>query len=218
MVKMNAGVFVAQILLIFAPLVRCDYTGLPLIGVISVPAPRLLNNEYFNGQTYWSLIPKSYTSYIGQTGAMPLLIPYDIPLETLDHLLSQVSGIHFIGGGAPFFNQDGKPTFWLTRVKHIMKVAKKYNDEGKYFPILGTSLGMQSMVLAMARNDRDILSCDYDDHETNHSIQKTSEFVNSQFWGKIDSELVDRAFSNGYLYYSHICGFNPVKLANNPAF
>lgn len=78
---------VALLLSSLVPNICCDYTGLPLIGVVSVPAPKMLNNEFYNAQTYWSLIPKSYTSYIGQTGAMPLLIPYDVPLETMDHLL-----------------------------------------------------------------------------------------------------------------------------------
>lgn len=99
-----------------------------------------------------------------------------------------------------------------------MKKAKEFNDKGRFFPILGTSLGMESMVISMTGNNKQVISCNYDDHETNHTIQKTSEFLKSKFWGKIDSDLVDKAFSNGYLYYSHICGFDPIKLANDPAF
>ena len=99
-----------------------------------------------------------------------------------------------------------------------MKKAREFNDAGRYFPILGTSLGMESMVIAMAGNSRELLTCDFDDHETNHTVQKTSDFSKSKFWNKIDSDLVDSAFSNGYLYYSHTCGFDPTKLKNDPVF
>jgi gamma-glutamyl-gamma-aminobutyrate hydrolase PuuD len=83
-------IFTIAILSLASSITCIDYTGLPLIGIIAIPASNTLNNEYYNAQSYWSYIPKSYTSYIGQTAAMPLLIPYDLPLETLNHLLENV--------------------------------------------------------------------------------------------------------------------------------
>lgn len=120
----------------------CKDTGLPLIGIVAIPASHTLNNEYYNAPTFWSYLPKSYTSYIGQTGAMPLLIPFDLPKDTLDHILSNIQGLHFIGGGAPLFDSKGKPTFWQQRVTYMMEKAKAINDAGTYFPIVATCFGM----------------------------------------------------------------------------
>jgi hypothetical protein len=96
-----------SILLLMGSQILTKNTGLPLIGIIAIPASHTLNNEYYNAPTYWSYVPKSYIDYIGQTGAMPLIIPYDLPQETLDHLLANIQGVHFIGGGAPLFDSKG---------------------------------------------------------------------------------------------------------------
>ncbi len=43
--------------------------------------------------------PKSYLLALVKTGAMPVLIPLNLPLDSLDELLSHLDGVVFTGGG-----------------------------------------------------------------------------------------------------------------------
>jgi len=94
--------FTLALLITSLALVSCQNTGFPLIGIMSVPASNTLNNEYYQAQNNFSYIPESYIRFISQTGAMPVLIPFDVPQKTLDKILDNLQGIHFIGGGANF--------------------------------------------------------------------------------------------------------------------
>lgn len=199
-------------------MVACDISGLPLIAVISAPSPDALENNPSTADKFWSVIAKSSVSYVEQAGAMPLLVPFDIPIATLNHVLNRVNGVHLIGGGAALFNKDGSPSFWLQRVNHILAKAKGYNDDGKYFPLLATSLGMESIVLAMSGNDSSVLRCGLKDLDTSHSVEKTEDFAKSLFWKKLDGKLVDKVLKSENLYFSHDCGFDPAQLGSHPAF
>ena len=123
------------------PVQQDDSTGFPLIGVISIPASNMFDTQYHKAQANFSYIPVSYVKYISQTGAMAVLIPFDLPIKTLDKLLDSVNGIQLIGGDADF-GTDEKPSFFQQRVHHIMKRAIEKNESGIYYPILGTCLGM----------------------------------------------------------------------------
>lgn len=137
----------------------------------------------------------------------------------MDHVLANIQGVHFIGGGAPLFDQQGKITFWQQRVGYILEKAKAINDSGVYFPVVGTCFGMQSMTVAFLGNTSEkLLTCNYNDQDTNHSVSPNANFSKSKIWGDLDKDLVNKAFSSGYLYYSHNCGFDPVALQNDPVF
>jgi len=193
-------------------------TEIPLIGVIAQPASSHLDNEYFNAQSHWNYIPRSYVDWISHSGAMPVLIPFDIPLDALDHLLDNIQGVLFPGGGSALFDDQGNPTLFQKRTKHIMDFAAKKNDNGVYYPLIGTCFGFQSLVIAMADQDPDLLVCNFGDEETSHTVDKDYDWDKSVFWKTMDQTLVSKAFSTGNLYYSHNCGFRPSSLTNSKAF
>lgn len=70
----------------------------------------------------------------------------------------------------------------------------------------------------MSGNSNNLLTCDYADTDTNHTIHPTAAYSQSKIWNKLDKTLVDKAWNNGYLYYSHNCGFDPKRLEQNPEF
>jgi gamma-glutamyl hydrolase len=193
-------------------------TEIPMIGVIAQPASNHLDNEYFHAQNHWNYIPRSYVDWVSHSGAMPVLIPFDIPLDALDHLLDSIQGVLFPGGGSALFDEHGHPTLFQQRTKHIMDFAQKKNDNGVYYPIIGTCFGFQSMVIAMADQDPDLLSCNFGDEETYHAVEKTSDWSKGTFWKTMDQTLVDSALKTGHLYYSHNCGFRVSSLTNSRAF
>lgn len=194
-----------------------DPKGFPLVGIMAVPASHTLDNEYYKAYDNWSYIPRSYIRYISQTGAMAVLIPYDLPLKTLDHLLENIQGMHFIGGSTTL-GSDGHPSFFQSRVTYIMNKAMKINDSGRYFPIVATCLGMQGLTVAMSGDKVSLLDCNIDDEDTNHVVTPTADFSKSKIWHKLDKDIVNAGLSEGNLYYSHGSGFRPRDLLNNPTF
>lgn len=49
-----------------------------------------------------------------------------------------------IPGGATYFNQSNG---YADAGQHIFEIAKKLNDEGDYFPIFGTCLGFELLII-----------------------------------------------------------------------
>ena len=47
----------------------------------------------------WILTPRSYTEAVINSGAIPLLIPLNLPKEKLTELLERIDGVIFTGGG-----------------------------------------------------------------------------------------------------------------------
>lgn len=92
------------------------------------------------------------------------------------------------------------------------------NDEGSYYPIVATCFGMQSLTVAMAGNKNGLIECDFGDEDTNHTVHPTDDYSKTKIWNKMDKDLVEKGWNNGYLYYSHNCGFDPSKLLKNDEF
>jgi gamma-glutamyl-gamma-aminobutyrate hydrolase PuuD len=86
--------------------------GFPLIGILTTSDDRFRDKERFFELSAFSFVPRSYTSWVEQTGAMPVLIPFDSELETLDLLLEKVQGLIIQSGKTPYLNSDGSPTFY----------------------------------------------------------------------------------------------------------
>lgn len=184
---------------------------------MSVPASNTLDNEYYQARNNFSYIPTSYIKFVSQAGAMPVLIPFDVPQKTLDKILDNVQGIHFIGGGANF-GSDSQPSFFLKRVNYIMNKAMQKNDAGIYFPIVATCLGFEALTIAMSGMKVSLLSSGLGDQDTNHVVTPSADFPKSKIWDKVSKDLSSAAFSNGNLAYDHVCGFLPDKLQSDPTF
>lgn len=191
---------------------------LPLIGIIAQPASSHLDTQYYQSEQHWTYIPRSYADWVSQSGGMPLLIPFDLPKERLDHLLDNIQGVLFPGGGSPLFDSKGNPTPFQNRVKYILDFAAKKNDKGTYYPIIGTCFGFQAMVSAMAGNDPNLLTCEFGDEETHHTITPGYDYSKNKFWSSMDQTLLNEAWSTGNIYYSHNCGFRPSVLTNSKTF
>ena len=133
-----------------------DNFGFPLIGILAIPASETLSSRYFRADENFSYIPSSYVRYVTQTCAMAVLIPYDLPIETLNWILDRIQGIHLIGGSA-YLGNDSTPSFFQSRVNFIAEKARKRNESGDYFPIFATCLGMQALTAWMAGKKPNLL-------------------------------------------------------------
>lgn len=194
-------------------------TSLPLIGIIAQPASTSLNNEFFDADKHWTYIPKSYISWVSQTGAMAVLVPFDLPEDKFTHLLDNIQGFLLPGGGSALLDSKGNPTPFQRRVMKILDFAAKKNDKGIYYPVIGTCFGMQAMTLAFAGNAEGVLTCDFSNLDTHGVITPGYDYDKNVFWNSFSNRtLVYEAWNTGNICYDLSCAFRPSALTNSKAF
>ncbi|XP_013190722.2 gamma-glutamyl hydrolase [Amyelois transitella] len=123
----------------------------PIIGVLSQEQSFYLHGKYPE-ENYTSYIAASYVKDVEAAGArvVPILIGKD--RAYYENLLSKINGVLF-PGGATYFNQsDG----YADAGQHIYEIAQELNDAGDYFPIFGTCLGFELLIIiASGRGDEE---------------------------------------------------------------
>ncbi|KAM3966326.1 gamma-glutamyl hydrolase A [Aphomia sociella] len=123
----------------------------PIIGVLSQEQSFYLHSKYPE-ENYTSYIAASYVKDVEASGArvVPILIGKD--REYYREILSKINGV-LLPGGATYFNQsDG----YADAGQHIYEIALELNDAGDFFPIFGTCLGFELLIiLASGRGEKE---------------------------------------------------------------
>lgn len=119
----------------------------PLIGITT------RNTEHI---TYgWPMIasPRTYSEAVIHAGAIPVLIPTNLPFSTLPALLAQLDGVIFTGGGdietSRFNGQPHQRVYGVDRERDKIEfelVAKVIEDQT---PFLGICRGFQVINVAL---------------------------------------------------------------------
>ncbi|XP_030034940.2 gamma-glutamyl hydrolase A isoform X1 [Manduca sexta] len=123
----------------------------PIIGVLSQEQSFYLQGK-FPEENYTSYIASSYVKALETAGArvVPILIGKD--REYYRDLMKKLNGVLF-PGGATYFNQSNG---YADAGQHIYEIAKEMNDVGDYFPIFGTCLGFELLIiLASGRGEKE---------------------------------------------------------------
>ncbi|XP_032669368.1 chitobiosyldiphosphodolichol beta-mannosyltransferase-like [Odontomachus brunneus] len=116
----------------------------PIIGILTQEISYALNKK-FPGQ-YHSYIAASYVKFVEGAGARPVPIWIGGNDSYYEDALHKVNGVLW-PGGATYFNQsDG----YADAGAAIYRIAKKINDRGEYFPILGICLGFELLTYVAA--------------------------------------------------------------------
>jgi gamma-glutamyl-gamma-aminobutyrate hydrolase PuuD len=76
MVKLSSFLTLAVLVL---QTYQASNTNVVLVGVLAEPATKALNPLYFDPIQRMTNLPTSYTRFIEQSGAMSVIIPYDLP-------------------------------------------------------------------------------------------------------------------------------------------
>ncbi|XP_050352085.1 gamma-glutamyl hydrolase A-like isoform X2 [Nymphalis io] len=121
----------------------------PIIGVLSQEQSIYLHSKYPE-ENYTSYIAASYVKDIESAGArvVPILIGKD--RRYYEELINKINGV-FLPGGATFFNQSNG---FADAGQHIYDIAKELNDAGDYFPIFGTCLGFELLIILASGRDK----------------------------------------------------------------
>ncbi|KAM8885126.1 gamma-glutamyl hydrolase [Spinachia spinachia] len=94
------------------------------------------------GRTY---IPSSYVKFVESGGSRVMSIRLTLETTEYEKIFSNINGLLLIGGAADLERSD------FARVAKIFyRLALMANDDGDYFPIWGTCMGMQLLTVLVA--------------------------------------------------------------------
>ncbi|XP_045495982.1 gamma-glutamyl hydrolase A-like [Colias croceus] len=123
----------------------------PIIGVLSQEQSRHLHSK-FPDENYTSYIGASYVKDVEAAGARVVPILIGKKRAYYEDLLKKINGV-LLPGGATYFNQSNG---FADAGEHIYEIAKEMNNAGDYFPIFGTCLGFELLIiLASGRGSKE---------------------------------------------------------------
>ncbi|XP_057680838.1 gamma-glutamyl hydrolase [Corythoichthys intestinalis] len=128
-------------------------------------------------------IAASYVKFLESAGARVVPIMINQPDEEYRRLFKSINGVLFPGGGASIFSSG-----YQRSAKIFYEMALEANLKGDYFPIWGTCLGMEQLLLLT--NGISLLT------RTNTSgvslpLNFTKEAKGSRMFGNFPDELMD---------------------------
>ena len=188
----------------------------PTIGIISGNDERWYWLQRFWRMGYWSYVARSYVNLIEQTGARAVAVPFDLPIKQFQYLLDNIHGLIIPGLDAKKYLDDGSVPLIQKRIGMVIEHAKKKNDEGIYWPILGECHGLQATLVYESGNDKNVESCGWHDGFNKHSVNLLPDFNKSKLWNQIDHALAQYVFSSGELHFSHACSVTTDTAKNHP--
>ena len=140
------------------------------IGLITLPRHPKIDN---------------YIRWIELTGASVVTIPYTVSKKALQEILSCVNGVVWTGGAieTDHYTETQRMTF-LNTLRYCFYLAIQYNDAGRKFPIWGSCLGFELLVLFGSQYPLSHLFDHLQSHERNgqDTIVFTSEHSRMKQW------------------------------------
>lgn len=109
----------------------------PIVGILSQP--------HEDGNSFY--IAASYVKWLESGGAQSIPIPYDANETMIREIFSQINGVFFPGGSAKL--PQSAMILW--------ELILENNQEGQYFPVWGTCLGFEFMLMLAAGEDESLL-------------------------------------------------------------
>ncbi|KAI8426372.1 hypothetical protein MSG28_005223 [Choristoneura fumiferana] len=147
----------------------------PIIGVLSQEQSFYLHGKYPE-ENFTSYIAASYVKDVESAGARVVPIIVLIP------------------GGATYFNQSNG---YADAGQHIYELAMELNDAGDYFPIFGTCLGFELLIiLASGRGEKE-------NRITCYSFENIPLHFTSGECRKNHHSFVNAAEENQYVIYNY---------------
>ncbi|XP_034481571.1 gamma-glutamyl hydrolase [Drosophila innubila] len=134
----------AVLYLITPTIADVDGTVSPIIGILAqeVHSDSKIALQY-NATSY---IAASYVKFVEGAGGRVVPIWIGRNQSYYEKLLQNINGV-LLPGGATWFNQTNG---YGDAGGHLIRIAKQINDNGTFFPVWGTCLGMELLVFKMA--------------------------------------------------------------------
>ncbi len=131
----------------------CDNNS-PMIGIMTKP----LIEEYPDIETsYTEVIEAKYVHFIEGGGGRVVPLSYKWDQAKLREIMQKLNGVLFTGGATDLvsFDVQGKPTDLTEYSKggrRVLDIAIEMNQKGLYFPVWGTCLGYELLLILESGN------------------------------------------------------------------
>eukprot|EP00192_Tetraselmis_astigmatica_P021824 CAMPEP_0117693218 /NCGR_PEP_ID=MMETSP0804-20121206/26757_1 /TAXON_ID=1074897 /ORGANISM="Tetraselmis astigmatica, Strain CCMP880" /LENGTH=270 /DNA_ID=CAMNT_0005506745 /DNA_START=354 /DNA_END=1166 /DNA_ORIENTATION=- len=130
--------------------------------------------------------------------------------EEVEDRFWKVNGILLPGGGAEL-----KPGFGYYDISaQLLQLAIEANDAGTFFPILGTCLGFEAMVVAVSQNTSILGSFKADNNAA--LLEFTSAAGGSMFFSTFPPGLMQQMATDHLTAENHEFGIDPDTFVANP--
>lgn len=175
---------------------------IPLIGILMQTAPAGVG-QIVNPHECYTFVAGSYVDWISQTGAIPVLIPFDLPKPRLAAILPLLQGFLIPGGCSDLGETAGHPTPIMLTIMSVLDYSKQMFEEmGILWPVMGICMGFQAIM--MAYSDLKILKSGYDNRYKSHPVIIDEEkWKESKYFSKLAPSLLSRTLPSPNLYYWH---------------
>ncbi|KAG2439450.1 hypothetical protein HXX76_004805 [Chlamydomonas incerta] len=174
----------------------------PIIGILSQPgdpAPA--------GQSY---IAASYVKWLESAGARVVPIFYDMTPQQVQERFDVINGLLLPGGGATLAPGH---RFYDT-ARQLVDLAVAANDNGDYFPVHGTCLGMETLSVVLSANYT-ILS-PFDAEDAPAPLLYTADAKDSHLLRSLPPDVVDSLQNKPIAMENHGMGLSMTALVENP--
>lgn len=124
-----------------------------MIGIIAAPS---IINQIHCGHSYLYL---AYIRWIEMANEIAIIIPYDIREDKLMEILQRVNGVVWVGGAVE--NKKTHTTQQYNDLVNTLFITYQYaiseNNKGNYYPIWGTCLGMDMLIMFVKEKHENII-------------------------------------------------------------
>lgn len=189
-----------------------------LVGILTQPTFDEIS-LFGEKEDMWSYVAGSYVDWASEAGALPVLIPFDLPKYDIDTIMQNIQMVILPGGGASLKKDDDvtKPSELQITIDYIIKKVKKINDEGRFFPLYATCLGFEGLLISENNQDTSTLDCQLADEHKNHSVALNSTALKqSKLWNFMPFDKLNEVLSRSVMYFTHSCGIKPEHFISSP--
>ncbi|KAM8710946.1 hypothetical protein ACLKA7_017561 [Drosophila subpalustris] len=181
-------------LLITPTFAEVDGTVSPIIGILAQEVyPNSLHAIEYNATSY---IAASYVKFVEGAGGRVVPIWIGRNQSYYEKLLQNVNGVLLPGGGTWFNETNG----YGDAGEQLIRLAKQINDNGTFFPVWGTCLGMELLVLKMADGIETRFDCESVGQAL--PLEFKQDYKQSRLFADASDEII-AALSNENITYNY---------------
>lgn len=151
----------------------------------------------------------SYVKYLEAAGARIVPINYGASKAELDTIFESVNGVFFPGGGSVF----------PSSAQYIFDKVVAANDAGDHFPLWGTCMGFQWLMISASRNANILDPTNGQMDSENYSIPLdfTSAAASSRLFANAGTNVMKILSTKNVTMNNHHYGIYPSHLDSTPS-
>lgn len=188
---------------------ECDTDSEPVIGIVSQScAPDLTDKGTVDKgpNAEWSTwIMSAYVRWLEQYGARSIPILCDEDINVTYEKMKYINGILFPGGAGDYVENG----------KLILKKVMEINDSGRFFPMWGTCLGIETFAEWTATVEKKVLE-EISVQQRCIPISLTPDADKSKMFSFFGSEVTLLLQTGNHTYNWHTYGIRPSTFQNDP--